>query len=160
MTAPSTLRDQLRLALNEAIKSGENLQRDTLRMVAAEIKQKDIDSRTGSKGKDNEIGDDTILKLLQSMVKKRQESATLYRQGERAELADKEEQEIAVIKTFMPQVMDDAATEQAVDAAIRKQGATSIAQMGAVLGLLRQQHGTSLDMGKASAMLKARLQQN
>ncbi|MBC6445031.1 MAG: GatB/YqeY domain-containing protein [Alphaproteobacteria bacterium GM202ARS2] len=158
MSAPSALRQTLRLALNDAIKSGQTLARDTLRMVAAEIKQKDIDVRTRSQGKDNEAGDDAIIKLLHSMVKKRQESAALYQKGGRAELADKEQQEIAIIKTFMPEMMDAAATEKAVDAALRQQGATSLAQMGAVLGLLRKEHGTTLDMGKASALIKARLQ--
>jgi uncharacterized protein len=94
---------------------------------------------------------------LRGMVKSRRESVDLYRQGHRQDLVDKEEAEIAVIESFLPQQMDEAATEAAVTAAIAATGAASIKDMGKVMAALRAQHAAALDMAKAGALVKARL---
>ena len=91
------------------------------------------------------------------MVKQRRESVELYRQGHRPELVDKEEAEIAVIEGFLPQQMDETATEQAIVVAIAETGATSIKDMGKVMAALRAKHAATLDMAKAGAIVKAKL---
>jgi uncharacterized protein YqeY len=94
--------------------------------------------------------------MLRSMVKSRREAVELYRQGGRQELADKELAEIAVIEGFLPQQMDEAAIAAAVDAAIAEAGATSVKDMGKVMGVLRKL-GPALDMSRANPLVKAKL---
>ena len=95
--------------------------------------------------------------MLRGMVKSRRESVDLYRQGNRPELAEKEETEIAVIESFLPSQMDEAAMQQAVADAVAETGATSIKDMGKVMAALKAKHAASLDMAKAGAAVKARL---
>ena len=95
--------------------------------------------------------------MLRGMVKSRRESVDLYRQGNRQDLVAKEEAEIAVIESFLPQQMDDAGIEAAVAAAIAETGAASIKDMGKVMAALRARHAATLDMAKAGPLVKARL---
>ena len=95
--------------------------------------------------------------MLRGMVKSRRESVELYRQGHRQDLVDKEEAEIAIIESFLPQSMDEAAMAEAVAAAIAETGAGSIKDMGKVMAALRAKHAATLDMAKAGPMVKARL---
>jgi uncharacterized protein YqeY len=95
--------------------------------------------------------------MLRGMVKSRRESVDLYKQGNRPELAAKEEAEIEVIESFLPQQMDDAAMAQAVADAVAATGAASIKEMGKVMAELRAKHAATLDMAKAGPMVKARL---
>ena len=95
--------------------------------------------------------------MLRGMVKSRRELVELYRQGHRQDLVDKEEAEIAVIESFLPQQMDEAAMAEAVTAAIAETGAASIKDMGKVMAALRAKHAATLDMAKAGPMVKARL---
>jgi uncharacterized protein YqeY len=148
------LRDQFTDQLKTSMKAGTAARTSTLRMIMAKLK--DIDIAARPKGVDK-VPDDEVLATLRGMVKSRRESVDLYRQGHRQDLVDKEEAEIAVIESFLPQQMDEAATEAAVTAAIAATGAASIKDMGKVMAALRAQHAAALDMAKAGALVKARL---
>ena len=136
------------------MKAGTAARTSTLRMILARLK--DIDIAARPKGIDK-VPDEEVLAMLRGMVKSRRESVDLYRQGNRQDLVDKEESEIAVIESFLPQPMDDAAMAQAIDAAVAETGATGIKEMGKVMATLRVKHGATLDMAKAGVMVKARL---
>ena len=123
-------------------------------MILAKLKDTDIAARP--KGIDR-VPDEEVLAMLRGMVKSRRELVELYEQGNRPELAAKEDAEIAVIEAFLPQQMDDAAIEAAVAAAIAETGAASIKDMGKVMAALRAKHAAALDMAKAGPMVKARL---
>jgi len=136
------------------MRAGDAARTSTLRMIMAKLKDLDIAARP--KGGDP-VPDDDILGMLRGMIKQRREAAELYTQGKRPELAAKEEAEIAVIESFLPKQMDEAAMQAAVDAAIAEAGATTAREMGRVMAALKAKHGAALDMGKAGPMVKARL---
>jgi len=148
------LREQFSEALKASMKAGTSARTSTLRMILARLKDVDIAARP--KGIDK-VPDDEVIATLRSMVKSRRESVDLYRQGNRQDLVDKEEAEIAVIESFLPRQMDEAAMTQAIDAAVAETGAASIKDMGKVMAALRAKHGATLDMAKAGPMVKARL---
>jgi len=127
----------------------------TVRMILAGIKDKDIAARPA--GNANGIGDPEILSLLQSMVKQRRESVTLYAQGGREDLVAKEEAEIAVIERFLPAQMDAAATDAAITAAIAESGAVSIKDMGKVMAALKAKYSGQMDFSTAGPAVKAKL---
>ena len=149
-----SLREQFTDQLKVSMKAGTAPRTSTLRMILAKLKDTDIASRP--KGIDK-VPDDEVLSMLRGMVKSRRESVEMYRQGNRLELAEKEEAEIAVIEAFLPRQLDDAAIEAAVAAAIAESGAASIKDMGKVMAALRTKHAAALDMGKAGPIVKARL---
>lgn len=151
---PDEFRDQFTAELKTSMKASDAARTSTLRMVLAKLK--DIDIAARPKGIDK-VHDDEILSMLRGMVKSRRESVDLYRQGNRPELAAKEEAEIAVIEAFLPQQMDDAAVEKAVADAIAETGAASIKDMGKVMAALKARHAAALDMAKAGPVVKARL---
>ena len=136
------------------MKAGDAARTSTLRMILAKIKDADIAARP--KGVDK-IPDEDVLSNLRGMVKSRRESVDLYRQGNRPELAAKEEAEIAVIEAFLPRQMDESDVAQAVADAVEETGATSIKDMGKVMAALRAKHAATLDMAKAGPMVKAKL---
>ena len=148
------LRDQFTDQLKTAMRAGDAPRVSTLRMILAKVQDADIAARP--KGIDK-IPDEDVLSALRGMVKSRRESVDLYRQGNRPELAAKEEAEIAVIEHFLPQQMDTAASEQAVADAIAEIGAVSIKDMGKVMAVLRANYAATLDMAKAGPMVKAKL---
>ena len=150
--------EDLRARFTEALKAAM-IARDaprtsTLRMVTAKLKDADIAARPSGVDK---VPEDQIVAMLRGMVKSRAESVVLYRQGNRPELAEKEEAEIAVIEAFLPQQMDEAAMAEAVAAAVAETGATNVKEMGKVMAALRARHGTAMDMAKAGVLVKARL---
>jgi hypothetical protein len=147
------LRTRFTAALKEAMLAKDAARTSTVRMVLAKLKDVDIAARPSGVDK---VGDDQVVAMLRSMVKSRRESVELYRQGGRQELADKELAEIAVIEGFLPQQMDEAAIAAAVDAAIAEAGATSVKDMGKVMGVLRRL-GPALDMSRANPLVKAKL---
>jgi uncharacterized protein len=149
-----SLREQFTDQLKASMKAGNAPRTSTLRMVLARLK--DIDIAARPKGIDR-VPDEEIVGMLRGMVKSRRESVELYRQGHRQDLVDKEEAEIAVIETFLPQQMDETAMEQAVAKAIVETGATSVKDMGKVMAALRARHAATLDLAKAGPMVKARL---
>ena len=103
------------------------------------------------------MADDKILSMLQGMIKQRNESIALYQKGNRADLADKEKAEIAVIERFLPRQMDEAAVEAAVREAIAAAGAKSIKDMGGVMAALKARYAGQMDFAKASAVVKKTL---
>jgi hypothetical protein len=148
------LRDQFTDQLKTSMKAGDSARTSTLRMILAKLKDTDIAARP--KGIDK-VPDEEVLSMLRGMVKSRRESVELYQQGNRPELAAKETAEIAVIEAFLPQQMDEAATEQAVAEAIANAGATTIKDMGKVMAALRAKYAATLDMAKAGPIVKAKL---
>jgi hypothetical protein len=148
------LRDEFTGQLKAAMLAGDAPRVSTLRMITAKLKDTDIAARP--KGVDK-VPDDEILGMLRGMAKSRRESVLLYRQGNRPELAAKEEAEIALIESFLPQQLDAAATEAAVAAAIGETGATGIKEMGKVMAALKAKHGAAIDMGRVGAIVKAKL---
>ncbi len=146
------LRTRFTEELKAAMRAGEAARVSILRMVTAKLKDTDIAARPGPP-----VDDAGIIAMLRGMAKSRAESVTMYRQGGREELAAKEEAEIAVIESFLPQQLDDAAMAAAVDAAVAEAGASTIKEMGKVMAVLRAKHAATLDMAKAGPMVKARL---
>ena len=150
MSLRESFTDQMKLSM----KAGTSARTSTLRMVMAKLKDADIASRP--KGVE-QIAEEDIVAMLRGMVKSRRESVDMYTQGNRPELAAKEEAEIAVIESFLPSQMDDAAMSQAVADAVAETGAANIKDMGKVMAALKAKHAASLDMAKAGPMVKARL---
>ena len=148
------LRERLTAEMKEAMKAGQKEKLATVRMIQAALKDKDIEAR--GLGKDP-ISDDDILALLQKMIKQRTESAGIYDQGGRPELAGNERAEIAIIEGFLPKQMDEAETKAAVEAAILETGAAGPKDMGRVIGALKGAFAGRMDFGKASGLVKAAL---
>ncbi|MGV6839578.1 MAG: GatB/YqeY domain-containing protein [Planktomarina sp.] len=148
------LRTNLNTALKEAMKAKDADRLSTLRLINAAIKDRDIDAR--AEGKDG-LGDDELLAILAKMVKQRQESARAYEEGGRLELAQKELAEITVVEEFLPKQLSEEETEAAIAAAIETAEATSIRDMGKVMGQLKDKYTGQIDFGKVGAMVKARL---
>ena len=151
------VRDQISQALKDAMHAGNKESVSTLRLVLAAIKDKDIATRTQGPGAG--IDDDQIRQLLQSMIKQRKDSITLYEQGGRPELAQKEQTEITIISNFLPEQMSDEETRAAVDKIVRDLGASSIKDMGKVMGELRSAYAGRMDFGRASEFIKQALSQ-
>jgi len=148
------LRDDINKALTEAMKAKNERAVSTLRMVNSTLKNADIEARGAGKP---ELGDAEVIAVLQKMVKQRQESVELYKKGGRDDLVKQEEEEIAVISAYLPKQMAEAEMTAAIDAAVAETGATSMKDMGKVIGILRGKHAGQMDMGKASALVKAKL---
>ncbi|MFT8675481.1 MAG: GatB/YqeY domain-containing protein [Acetobacter sp.] len=149
-----TLRESLTADLKTAMKAGESARVATIRMITARLKDVEIAGR--AKGL-TELGEEEALSALRGMIKSRTESATLYRDGGRPELAEKEEAEIAVIRGYLPPDLDEAALQAAVEEAVSAAGASSLKDMGKVMAALKVRFGAALDMAQASAAVKARL---
>ncbi len=147
MTVRDAFTDQLKLAM----KAGDAPRVSTLRMILARLKEVDIAARP--RGVER-VPDADILGMLRAMVKSRQESVALYRQGNRADLVAKEEAEIALIETFLPPALEGEALTAAVAAAIAETGATSVRDMGKVMGALKSRHGAALDMAAAGMAVR------
>jgi uncharacterized protein YqeY len=151
----AVLRQRLNDAYKEAMKARDARAVSTMRMVLAQLKDRDIAARPG--GNAAGIGEAEILDLLQKMVKQRQESIVLYKQGNRPELVRQEEEEIAVIERFLPKPLDEAEAAAAVEAALGEAGAQSLKDMGKVMALLKERFSGRLDFAKAGALVKQRL---
>ena len=148
------MRETIATALKDAQKAQDKSRTSTLRMVNAAIQDRDIANRGAGKGP---AGNDEILQILTKMVKQRDESAKAYDDGGRPELAAKERAEIALIREFLPQQMDEAETRAAVAKAIADAGAASVKDMGKVMALLKERHAGQMDFSKASGVIKALL---
>jgi uncharacterized protein YqeY len=147
-----SLRAQLTDAMKEAMKSKDAKRLATVRLILAALKDRDIAAR--SETSKDLVSDDDILTLLAKMIKQREESATAFDAGNRPEMATGEREEIAVIRTFMPAQMDDAAMKDAVAKTIAEAGATSIKDMGKVMAVLKERYAGQMDFSKASAATK------
>ena len=149
------LKKRLSEALKEAMKAKDSARLSTLRLINAAIKDREIAAR-GEDG-DGALSDEDILAILGKMVKQRQESARAYEEGGRLELAEKERAEIAVIEEFLPRQLTDAEIEAAIDETIKALGASSIRDMGKVMGALKGKYAGRMDFSKAGALVKGRL---
>ena len=146
-----SLRDRFTASLKTAMLARDAATTATMRLIMAKVKDADIAARPA------ELTDDQLTAVLRGMVKQRRESVELYIQGKRQDLADKETAEIAVIDSFLPQQMDEAALGEAVAAAIAETGATTQKDMGRVMAALKAKYAATLDMARAGAAVKARL---
>lgn len=149
------LRDDLKSAMKDAMRNKRPVELSTIRLILAAIKDRDIASR--SDGSREGVSDEEIQELLQKMVKQRNESIKMYEQGGRLELAEAEQAEIAIIQTFLPEQMDEAAMGAAIDKAIADTGAASIKDMGKVMGVLKSGNAAAMDMQAAAGLVKQRL---
>ena len=149
------LRTRLSDALKTAMKGKDAPTVSTLRLIMAALKDRDIAAR--GKGNKDGIPEEEILGLLQSMIKQRRDSITLYEKGGRMELAQQEAEEIAIIEEYLPQQMSDDDIAAAIDAVIEDAGAATLKDMGKVMAGLKEKHAGSMDFSMASAMVKERL---
>jgi uncharacterized protein YqeY len=149
------LRQQLNDALKAAMLGKDARTVSTVRLILAALKDRDIAARP--KGVADGIGDDEIRQMLQSMIKQRRESITMYDQGGRPELAKQEADEIVIIEKFLPKQLDEAAITEAVKAAIAATGAGGIKDMGKVMAELKAKHAGTMDFAKAGAVVKKEL---
>jgi len=149
------LREKLTEAMKDAMRAKDQASLGTIRLIIAKLKDVDIAARTEASREG--VADDKILSMMQGMIKQRNESIALYEKGGRADLAEKEKAEIAVIERFLPQQMDEAAVEAAVREAIAAAGATSVKDMGGVMAALKSKYAGQMDFAKASAAVKKTL---
>ncbi len=148
-------RAQFNAALKEALKSKNQTAMSTIRLILAALKDRDIAAR--GQGKADGVDEAEILSMLQSMIKQRQESAKIYCDAGREELAEREEAEIEVIQNFLPKQLSQEELEAAIVTIIADTGAASIKDMGKVMGVLKSQYAGQADMGKAGGLVKAKL---
>jgi uncharacterized protein YqeY len=148
------IRDDIKTALVTAMKGGDKDTTTTIRMVQSAIKNRDIELRTASSTPDDNL---LVTEVLQKMIKQRRESAGMYRQGNREELAAKEEAEIAIIERFMPAQMSEDEAKAAIAAIIAEVGASSMKDMGKVMGEVKARHASSIEPARASALVKGLL---
>lgn len=149
------LRTRISTALKQAMKDKAADRLSTLRLVNAAIKDKDIAAR--AEGNDDGVGEGEVLAILGKMAKQRLESARAYEEGGRLDLAERERSEIIVIEEFLPRQLDSIETKAAVDAAVAEVDATSIRDMGKVMGVLKGKYTGQMDFGTVGPMLKDRL---
>lgn len=147
-----SLREKLQTALKEAMKAKEADRLSTLRLINAAIKDRDIASR--GEGGPEAVPDDAILAIMGKMVKQRQESARIYEEGGRLELAEKELAEIKVIEDFLPRQLSAEEVEAAIKSAIADSGATSIRDMGKVMAVLKSKYTGQMDFGAVGPKVK------
>lgn len=139
--------------MKEAMKAGDKKRLDTIRLINATLKDRDIAAR----GEGKTVSDEDILAMLQKMIKSRQESAEIYEKNARPELAAQERGEIEVITGYLPKQMDEGAVAEAIKAAISETGAASMKDMGKVVASLKAKYTGQMDFAKASAAVKAAL---
>ncbi len=150
-----SIRQEITEALKAAQKAQDRCTTGTLRLVNAALKDRDIAARTN--GASNPIPDEQVLELLAKMVKQREEASEQFRAGDRSELAEKEEAEIAVIRRFMPKQLSHDDVEAVVDHVIAETEATGLKDMGRVMAALKAGYPGQIDGATASALVKQRL---
>lgn len=148
------IRDEIKAAQIAAMKAGDKEARAAISLIQAAIKNRDIEARTGAAPADDDV---LVIEVLQKMVKQRRESVAMYRQGGREELAAAEEAEIAVIERFLPRQMSEDETRAAIETIKAELGASGMKDMGRVMAELKARHAASLDMSRASGLVKAAL---
>lgn len=146
----SELKSQLTSAMKDAMRAKDKLRLGTIRMAQAAVKQKEIDDRV-------ELTDADVLSILTKLVKQRDDAAAQYRDADRLDLAETEEAEAEILKTFLPSPLTDDELTALIDQAVTETGASSMAQMGAVMGWLKPKVTGRADMGRLSGQIKARL---
>lgn len=148
------LREDLQKALKESMLAHDTETTGAVRLIIAGMKEKDVDARgKGAK----EATEAELLSMMQTMIKQRNDSIKMYMDGNRPELAAKERKEIEIIERFLPKQMSDAEIEVAVKALISETGASSMKDMGKIMGALKSKYAGQLDMGKANGIIKSLL---
>nr|WP_199925284.1 GatB/YqeY domain-containing protein [Neorhizobium sp. SOG26] len=145
------MRDKLSEALKEAMKAKDTRRLSTVRLVQTAIKDRDIANRGAGK---DPVSDDDILQILQKMVKQREESAKIYEDAGRGELAAQEREEVTVIKSFMPEQISDEQAAELIKAAVAESGAQGLRDMGKVMAILKEKYPGQMDFAKASGVVK------
>ena len=148
------IRDDIKTALVAAMKGGDKAATGTIRLIQSAIKNRDIELRTGTAPADDDL---LVTEVMQKMIKQRRESAELYRKGNRNELADAEEAEIAVIERFLPKQMSDEEAQAAISAIIAETGASGMKDMGRVMGLVKERLAGKIDPARASGLVRSAL---
>jgi hypothetical protein len=146
------LRQDLNESLKEAMKAKDGCATSTIRLILAAIKDRDIAARTQGAGE--KISDEQILEVLQKMVRQRKESIEMYAKGGRQDLVDRESHEIEVVEGFLPKPLSEAESQEAVAGVIGELGASSIKEMGQVMGELKRRYAGRMDFSKASTLVK------
>lgn len=149
------LRAKITDGIKNAMREKDQVRLSTLRLINAAVKDQDIAAR--AKGNSEGVDDGEVLAIMAKMVKQRQESARVYEEGGRLELAEQENAEIVVIEEFLPRQLSEDEAEAAVAAAIAEVGASSIRDMGRVMGVLKGKYAGQMDFGSVGPMVKARL---
>ncbi|SDG58014.1 GatB/YqeY domain-containing protein [Alloyangia pacifica] len=149
------LRERIKAATKQAMKDKDSARLSTLRLISAAVKDRDIAAR--AEGNDDGVEDAELLSILAKMVKQRRESARTYEEGGRLDLAEAELAEIPVIEEFLPKPLSDEDVTKAVDAAVKEVGASSIRDMGRVMGVLKTRYQGQMDFGAVGPMVKDRL---
>ncbi len=147
---PLSLKERIHEEMKDALRQGDRPRLSVIRLIMAAFKQREIDERV-------ELDDAGIVGVLQKMTKQRRDSIEQYKAAEREDLADQERFELEIIATYMPEALDEAAVTAAIDAAVAEVGASSMRDMGKVMGLLKSRLEGRADMGAVSATVKARL---
>ena len=150
-----SLRDKINDQFNAALKNKNKTLISTLRLVLTAIKERDIANRTNEK-KEN-VRDEEIVKVLRRMKKQRQESADLYKKGGRQELVEVEESEIKIIDTFLPKQLNEEEIKKICEETVKSLKASSVKDMGKVMGSLKQKYSDSIDFSKANIIIKGLL---
>ena len=150
-----SLREKINEQFKVALKNKNKTLVSTLRLVLAAIKERDIANRT--EGKKEAVNDTEIIKVLRKMKKQRQDSADLYKKGGRQELLEVEEAEIKIIDTFLPKQLNEEETKKICKEIIESVGASSIKDMGKIMGSLKQKYSDSIDFSKANIIVKGLL---
>jgi len=150
-----SLREKINEKFNNALKSKNKTLVSTFRLILAAIKERDIANRTSEKKE--EVKDQEIIKVLQKMKKQRQDSAELYKKAERSDLLEVEEAEIKIIDTFLPKQLSEEETKKICEEIIELVGASSIKDMGKIMGSLKQKYSDSIDFSKVNIIVKGLL---
>ena len=150
-----SLREKINQQFNAALKNKNKTLVSTLRLILAAIKERDIANRTS--GKKEEVKDQEIIRVLQKMKKQRQDSADLYKKGGRQELLNIEEAEIKIIETFLPKQLSEEETKKICKEIIESVGASSVKDMGKIMGTLKKKYSDSIDFSKANIIIKGLL---
>lgn len=145
------MRDLFANALKEALKAKDARRTSTVRLIQAAIKDRDIANR--GLGKDP-VSDDEILQILAKMIKQREESSSIYEKAGREELAKQERDEIAIIKSFMPEEIPEAEVRGIIEGVIAETDASGLRDMGKVMAVLKERYPGRIDFGKASGQIK------
>ena len=152
-----SLRKKINQQFNVALKSKNKTLVSTFRLILADIKERDIANRSG--GKKEEVKDQEIVQVLRKMKKQRLDSADLYKKGGRQELLETEVAEIKIIDTFLPKQLSEEETKKICKEVIESVGASSVKDMGKIMGSLKQKYSDSLDFSKVNIIVKGLLSQ-
>lgn len=147
-------RAEFSAALKVALKNKDKVALATIRLIMASLKDRDIAAR--EKGETSGLDENTILSMLQSMIKQRHESSKTYSEAGRDDLAEREEAEIEVIRSFMPKQLGEDEIHEIIDSIIATTGASSVKDMGKIMGVLKEKYAGQIDMGKAGGFVKAK----